>query len=55
MVDETPDVSNKEQVVICLRWVDNEFNVHEEFIGLYTTAKTTADQLVAIIIKRRTA
>ena len=49
MVDETPDVSNKEQVVICLRWVDNEFNVHEEFIGLYTTAKTTADQLVAII------
>ena len=34
MVDETTDVSNKEQVVLCLRWVDDKFNVHEEFIGL---------------------
>ena len=49
MVDETPDVANKEQVVICLRWVDNDFEVHEEFIGLYTTATTTADELVRII------
>ncbi|XP_071810718.1 zinc finger MYM-type protein 1-like [Apostichopus japonicus] len=49
MVDETPDVSNLEQVVICLRWVDGAFEVHEEFIGLYTTATTTADQLLLII------
>ncbi len=34
MADETTDSSNREQVVICLRWVDNSLNSHEEFIGL---------------------
>ena len=35
MVDETTDVSNKEQVVICFRWVDSKLEAHEVFIGLY--------------------
>ena len=35
MIDETTDESNKEQVVICFRWVDDELDVHEDFIGLY--------------------
>ena len=35
MVDETTDISNCEQVVLCLRWVDDNFNVHEDLIGLY--------------------
>ena len=35
MVDETTVQSNREQVVIVLRHVDSELNVHEEFIGLY--------------------
>ena len=34
MADETTDSSNREQVVICLRRVDNSFNAHEELIGL---------------------
>ena len=34
MADETTDSSSREQVVICLRWVDNSLNAHEEFIGL---------------------
>ena len=34
MVDETTDVSNKKQVVLCLRWVDADLETHEEFIGL---------------------
>ena len=29
MVDETTDVSNDEQVVLCLRWVDDNFDAHE--------------------------
>ena len=33
MADETTDSSNREQVVICFRWVDNSLNAHEEFIG----------------------
>ena len=32
MADECTDVSNKEQFVICIRWVDN---THEDVIGLY--------------------
>ena len=34
MADKSTDSSNREQVVICLRWVDNSLNAHEEFIGL---------------------
>jgi len=42
MVDETTDVSNQEQAVFCLRWVDHEFEVHEEFIGLHAIDSTDA-------------
>ena len=34
MTDETTDSSNRAQVVIYLRWVDNSLNAHEDFIGL---------------------
>ena len=34
MADETADVANKEQVVICFRWVDDDLNVHEDFVGM---------------------
>ena len=34
MADETTDSSNREQVVICFRWVDNSLSAHEEFIVL---------------------
>ena len=34
MADETTDVSNQEQVVICIRWVDTDLEVHEDYIGL---------------------
>ena len=33
MVDET---SNQEQVVLVIRWVDGNLNVHGSFIGLYS-------------------
>ena len=35
MVYETIDISNSEQVVEFIRWVDDNFNAHEDFIGLY--------------------
>ena len=37
------------QVVIVLRWVDDELNVHEEFIGLYEVPSIEASSLVFII------
>ena len=49
MADETPDLQNKEQCVICLRWVDNEFEVHEDLIGLYNIESTASDSLVAML------
>ena len=35
MADECTDVSNKEQLAICLRHVDHNLVAHEEFIGFY--------------------
>ena len=35
MADEVTDVSNREQVVVCIRWVDGELQPHEDFLGLY--------------------
>lgn len=49
MVDETTDCSTKEQVVVCFHWVDDDLNVHEEFIGLHLVDKINADTLVAVI------
>ena len=43
MVDETTDVSTKEQVVIVLHWID------PNLIGLYATDSIAADSLVSII------
>ena len=49
MADETADVSNKEQLVICIRWVDESFVVHEDFIGMHPLERTTADQVAAVL------
>jgi len=49
MVDECTDMSNSEQLVICFHWVDDELQVHEEFIGLYHVTDTSALTLVAVI------
>ena len=35
MADEVTDLANKEQVVVCFRIVDEHFDAHEEFVGLY--------------------
>ena len=34
MIDETTDISNRERVVACMRWVSADFDVQEDFIGL---------------------
>lgn len=49
MVDETTDLSNTEQMVLCLRYVDNNLEVHEELIGLYSLESTSADVVVTAI------
>ena len=49
MADEVTDSSNKEQLIICLRWVDNHLNPHEDFIGLYSVDQIDAATLVHVI------
>ena len=46
MADELTDSSNREQLIICLRWVDNHLTAHEDFIGLYSVDKIDAATLV---------
>ena len=45
MVDETTDLANTEQVVVCLRWVSETLKVQEDFVGLYQVASTRAETI----------
>ena len=47
--DETGDVSNTEQLVFCIRWVDDDLEAHEEFIGMHPLPNTSADKIVCVI------
>jgi len=49
MCDECTDISNKEQLTICFRWVDQNLNDHENFIGLYQVNNITAATLTGSI------
>ena len=46
--DEVTDTSNKEQVIVCLRWVVAGFDAHEEYIGLHHVADITTDTIVRV-------
>ena len=35
MADESADIIIEEQLVICFRCVDDNFEIHEDFIGLH--------------------
>ena len=45
IADEVTDESNHEQFVICLCWVDQFLEVHEDFIGLYKVDNINTDTL----------
>ena len=49
MVDETTDLSTKEQCVIVIRWVDDQLVADEEFIGLYELITANAEAIVEVI------
>ena len=47
--DEYTDISNKEQVTICIRWVDKELQAHEDFFGFYNVSDNGAKTMVSAI------
>ena len=46
MCDEATDVSNSSQLVVCLRWVDDDLVAHDEYIGLKDMPNTGAKSIV---------
>ena len=48
MMDETTDISNKEQVTFTIRWVSENLEVNEEFVGLYEVPAIDAETLAAV-------
>ena len=40
IADEASDVSNKEQLSVCIRWVDDKFSVYEDPLELINLSKT---------------
>lgn len=55
MADETTDASNREQLVVCIRWIDVQLDVHDDCMGLYqidnTCAKTIADSIQDVLLR----
>ena len=49
MADETKDVSNNEQVSIVFWWVDTDYVIHEDFIGMVHVPDTKLSTLTAVI------
>ena len=49
MANEITDIIDKEQFVICIRWVDNDLNANKDFIGLNELSVTNAETLAFIL------
>lgn len=49
LADEATDVSNIQQLVICIRWVTKELIVEEDFIGLMPLDKANATNIATTI------
>ena len=45
MADEVTDSSNREQFVLCLRWVNESFEVSKDLIGLYSVDNISSNTL----------
>lgn len=49
IADEALDSSNKEQLCITIRWVDDAFDIHEDPVELIDIPKTDSDTLTTLI------
>ena len=47
--DEYIDISKEEQLTLCLWWVDEIFNIHEDFLGFYELGNIKKDTIVSAI------
>ena len=49
IADEATDVANREQLNLSLRWVDDEYEVCEDPLGVFVLPNTTADTITSVI------
>ena len=49
MCDEYTDISSKEQLTLCLRWIDDCFSVYEDVLGFYEVLNTKSGTIVSVI------
>ena len=49
MTDEATDSSKNEQLVVLIRWVDNNFEAHEDFIGIHAAENIKSDTLATAL------
>ena len=49
MCDEYTDISNKEQLTFCMRWVNDDLQVSEKFLGFYEIPNIRSNTIVAVM------
>ena len=49
LADECTDIANKEQLTICLRWIDDKLQSNEEFLEFYEIPNTNAETIATVI------
>lgn len=48
IANEATDLSHKEQLTLCVGWVDKELSIHEDPLELIHVPKTDADTLTNV-------
>ena len=49
IADESRDASNKEQMTCVLRWLTDDMQIQEDFVGMYQLSKTDAESITSAI------
>uniref|UniRef100_H3A554 HAT C-terminal dimerisation domain-containing protein n=1 Tax=Latimeria chalumnae TaxID=7897 RepID=H3A554_LATCH len=49
LADETCDTVNKKQLVVLFHWVDEEYTIHEDFIGLVDLPQTDSATIYSVL------
>ena len=47
--DEYTDISNKEQLTFCVRWIDEKLDAHEDFLGFYNVPNISSETIVSVV------
>jgi len=49
IVDEATDIANREQMNLSIRWVNEEYDISEDPVGLFCLPNTTADTITVVL------